>query len=53
MTANNYKHIITNDRLWIRQLFLKFLSTVNVTPVVFNISSSHANTNSPKTRSLA
>ena len=45
MTANNEKHISTNEMLWIRLFSLvTFLSTREIS-VVFNISSSHAYTN--------
>ena len=54
MTTNNNKHIFTNEIVYIRQLFFKnvtFLSS-NELSVVFNILSSHANTNLPNRRFL-
>ena len=45
MTANNNKHTITNEMMWMRHLvffiLLHFLSASEVL-VAFNISSSHA-----------
>ena len=51
MTTNNNMHVITNEIVWIRQLHFAhatfFLSSE--VSVVFNISSSHYNTNLPIT----
>ena len=44
MTTNNNKHIIINEILRIKQLHVTFLSKPSA---VFNISSSHSNTNLP------
>ena len=49
-TTNSNKHIITNEIVWISQFcILKFFhatfSSKTEVSVVFNISSSHANTN--------
>ena len=49
MKTNNNKHIITNETVWLRQLLFAhatFLSLSKIS-VVFNISSSHSNTNLP------
>ena len=48
MRTNNNKHLITNEKVWIRQLFIYFsyvtsLSTSEVSGAI-NISSSHTNT---------
>ena len=47
MTTNNNKHIITNEAVWIRELFFPYVTYLSIAEVslVFNISPSHANTN--------
>ena len=52
MNTNKYKHKITNKIVWTRQWFFTyyFFPTIVEIFVVFNISSSHANTNWPKRR---
>ena len=55
MTTNESKHIITKEKVQISQLFLSYvtlLSTIDVTSVVFNISTSHTNTNLTSRRFL-
>ena len=48
MRTNNNKHLITNEKVWLRQLFIYFsyvisLSRIEVSGAI-NISSSHTNT---------
>ena len=55
MTTNESKHIITKEKVQISQLFLSYvtlLSTIDVTSVVFNISTSHTNPNLTSRRFL-
>ena len=49
MTATNHKHIITNEIVWIRQLFFSHATVLSSSEVsvVFDISPSHVNTNLP------
>ena len=55
MATNESKHIITKEKVQISQLFLSYvalLSTIDVTSVVFNISTSHTNPNLTSRRFL-
>ena len=49
MTTNNNKHIITNEVVWRKQSFFAYATLLSFSMVsfVFNISSSHSNTNLP------